>query len=54
MKLKAEFDSVFSNEQGCLKDFKVRLPADKTATLEFCEAHSIPYSLNGRFEKELD
>lgn len=52
--LLGEFESTFSEEFGCLKDFKVKLPVDRTTTLRFCNARSVPYALKKRIEKELD
>ena len=48
------YESVFRDELGCLKDFKVKLPVDESAKPRFCKAHCVPYALREGIEKELD
>ena len=52
--LLTEFESVFSEEMVCLKDFKVKIPMDKTMKPRFCQARLIPYAIKAEVEKELD
>ena len=52
--LLTEFESVFSEDMGCLKDFKVKIPMDKTMKPRFCRARPIPYAIKAGAEKELD
>ena len=49
-----ELESVFSEEMGCLKDFKVKIPMDKTMKPRFCRARPVPYAIKAGVEKELD
>lgn len=53
-RLLKEFDSLFSEEMGCLKDFKVKIPIDKTVSPKFCRARPVPYAIKADVEKELD
>ena len=53
--LLTEFKSVFGEEMGCLKDFKVKIPMDKTMKPRFCQASPVvPYAIKAGVEKELD
>ena len=52
--LLTEFKSVFSEEMGCLKDFKVKIPMDKIMKPRFCWARLVPYTIKAWVEKELD
>ena len=45
--LLTEFESVFSEEMSCLKDFKAKIPMDKTMKPRFCRARSVPYKGRG-------
>ena len=47
------YESVFRDELGCLKDFKVKLPVDESAKPRFCKARRVPYALREGIEKEL-
>ena len=49
-----EHTSVFSSELGTLKDTTVSISLDRTAQPRFCKARTVPYSLKGKIEKELD
>ena len=52
--LLTEFQSVFSEKMGCLKDFKVKIPMDKTMKPRICWARPVPYAIKAGVEKELD
>lgn len=43
-----EFDSVFSKETGCRKDFKVKMAIDKTASTVFCQVRPVPLHHKGK------
>lgn len=49
-----EFDSVFSEEMGCLKNFKVKILINKMVGPRFCWAKPIPCTMKVDLEKELD
>ena len=49
-----EHASVFSSELGTLKDTTVSISLDPTAQPHFCKAQTVPYSLKGKTERELD
>ena len=46
--------SVLSEEMGCLKDFKVKIPMDKTMKPRFFWARLVPYAIKAGVKKELD
>ena len=46
--------SVFSLELGTLKDITATIQLDVSAKPCFCKARTVPYSLKGKIEKELD
>ena len=52
--LLTEFDSVFNEEIGNLKDFKGKIPFEKTESPRFCRARPVLYAINAYVEKELD
>ena len=43
--LLTKFESVFNEEMGCLKDFKLKIPMDKTMKPRFCRARPVPYAI---------
>ena len=45
---------VFSEGLGTLKGFKAKLHIDVGAKPRFCKARTVPYSMRGQVEKELD
>ena len=49
-----EHTSVFSSELGTLKNTTVSICLDPTVQPCFCKAQTVPYSLKGKSEKELD
>lgn len=50
--LLSEFKSVFSEDLGYLKDFKVKLPVGRTTTTtRFCNARPVLYALKERTKK---
>ena len=49
-----EYSSVFSPELGTLKDTSVTISLDHTVQLRFCKPQTVPFSLKGKIEKELD
>ena len=52
--LLTEFESVFIEEMGCLKDFKVKIPMHKTMKPRFFRARPVPCAIKAGVEKELD
>ena len=48
------YSSVFSPELGTLKDTSVTISLDHTVQPQFCKPRTVPYSLKGKTEKELD
>ena len=48
------FEIVFSQKLGCLKDFKVHIPVDPTVKPKFHRARPVPYGQRVRVEEELD
>ena len=52
--LLGKYQDVFQGKLGTLKDFKARICVDPDATPRFCKARTMPYSVRGLIEKELD
>ena len=52
--LVAEFPKVFTNELGCLKNFKVNIPVPEGTHPKFCKTRPVPYAMKSRVEEELD
>ena len=52
--LLTEFNSVFSEEIGYLKDLKVKIPIEETAILRFCQARPVSNAIKLDEEQELD
>jgi hypothetical protein len=52
--LVGRFPEVFTEELGCLKDFKVSIPVSSEAKPRFFKARPVPYALRARVEAELD
>ena len=53
-KIISEYESVFSDELGTLKDVKIEIPIQLNVNPTFFRAHPVPYSLKDKIEKELD
>ena len=49
-----KFYSVFSEEICRLKDFKVKIPIEKTASPRFCRARPVSYAIKAGVKKELE
>ena len=52
--LVGQFPEVFSDELGCLKDFKVKIPVPEGVEPKFCRARPVPYAMKSRLDEELD
>ena len=52
--LVAKFPEVFSDNLGCLKDFKCHIPIREDAQPKFFKPRPVPYALRARIEQELD
>ena len=52
--LMEEFEEVFTEKLGCLKDFEVHIPVDGNVTPKFHRARPVPYGIRDRVEEELD
>ena len=52
--LLSQFPEVFTNDLGCLKDFKVHIPVPEGTPSKFCKARPVPYAMKSRVEEELD
>ena len=52
--LLGKYQDVFQGKLGTLNDFKARICVDPDATPRFCKARTMPYSVRGLIEKELD
>ena len=48
------FPDVFTDELGCLRDFKVHIPVSEQAQPKFFKPRPVPYALRSRVEDELD
>lgn len=46
--------AVFSNDQGCIKEFKARIHTKPNTVPVFCKARPVPYALKEVAEKELN
>ena len=53
-KLVNQFPEVFTNDLGCLNNFKLNIPVPEDAAPKFCKARPVPYALRSRLEEELD
>ena len=49
-----QFPEVFTDELGCLKDFKVHIPVPVDTAPKFSKARPVPYAMRTRVEEELD
>ena len=49
-----EFPTVFTDELGCLRNFKVRIPVEDGTQPKFYKARPVPYAMRARVEAELD
>ena len=45
---------MFEPGLGELKDYKAEIQVDPQAKPKFCKAHSVPYGMKNKIEKELD
>ena len=52
--LVAKFPGVFTNELGCLKNFKVNIPVPEGTQPKYCKTRPVPYAMKSRVEEELD
>jgi len=52
--LVGQFPEVFTDELGCLRDFKVKIPVPEGVEPKFCRARPVPYSMKSRLDEELD
>nr|XP_047141340.1 uncharacterized protein K02A2.6-like [Hydra vulgaris] len=52
--LVAKFPEVFSDNLGCLKNFKCHIPVREGAQPKFFKPRPVPYALRTRIEQELD
>ena len=43
-----EFPDVFTDELGCLRDFKVHIPVPENVEAKYCKARPVPYALCDR------
>ena len=53
-KIISEYESVFSDELGTLKDVEIEIPIQPNVNPKFFQACPVPYSLKDKIEKELD
>ena len=53
-KIISEYESVFSDELGTLKDVEIEIPIQPNVNPKFFRACPVPYSLKDKIEKELD
>ena len=49
-----EFPDVFTDELGCLRDFKVHIPVPENVEPKYCKARPVPYALRDRLDAELE
>ena len=49
-----QFPEVFTEELGCLKNFKTHIPVPEGSSPKFCKARPVPYAMRSRVEEELD
>ena len=52
--LLSEFPDVFTDELGCLRDFKVHIPVPENVVPKYCKARPVPYALRDRLDAELE
>ena len=53
-KIISEYESVFPDELGTLKNVEVEIPIQPNINPKFFRAHPVPYSLKDKIEKEID
>ena len=53
-KIISEYESVFSDELGTLKNLEIEIPIQPNVNPKFFRARPVPYSLKDKIEKELD
>ena len=53
-KVLAHHQAVFKEGLGKLKGYEAKIHVDPEATLHFCKARPVPYSLRGKVKEELE
>ena len=53
-KIISEYESLFSDELGTLKNVEVEIPIQPNVNPNFFQACPVPYSLNDKIEKEIN
>ena len=52
--LLGKHSEVFQTELGTLRGFQAQIHVDPEATPRYCKARTVPYSMRGKVEEELD
>ena len=49
-----KYEKVFQEGLGTLKNFQAKIHVDPTASPKFCKARTVPYTMRGKVEEELE
>ena len=49
-----KYEKVFQEGLGTLKNFQAKIHVDSTASPKFCKARTVPYTMRGKVEEELE